>query len=255
MIIKRNNLPGLTKTRKKNLSVLLKLKSLFYRGTRYRCNLCKKSFRRFLSNGNVQRKNAVCPYCYSLEHSRLLYIYLKNETDCFNGKRMRVLHISPEAQLFKIFKRNKSLEYVYGDVEVGFTGKHLDIQEVKYPNNHFDIIICSHVLVRVQNEYRAIKELSRLVKPTGMVIILTEIIDEQLETIEDKNLKSPQERLEKYGDRNLYRAHGTDIYERLINGGFKEVNPNDYRLKLSENMQIKYSLGNGEREVIYECFK
>jgi NAD-dependent SIR2 family protein deacetylase len=62
---------------------LNKMTSIYYRGSYFYCNCCRRSFRKFKSKGNtlVQRANAECPYCGSLERVRNLLFYIDNETD------------------------------------------------------------------------------------------------------------------------------------------------------------------------------
>ncbi len=56
-----------------------KLVSPIYFGDKYYCNCCNKKFSRFKTKGNITRFNAQCPYCSSLERTRVLEFYLNNE--------------------------------------------------------------------------------------------------------------------------------------------------------------------------------
>jgi 2-polyprenyl-3-methyl-5-hydroxy-6-metoxy-1,4-benzoquinol methylase len=53
----------------------------------------------------------------------------------------------------------------FANIEIG------DIYEVKYPNEFFDIIICTEVLEHIFNFKSALKELKRTLKPNGVLII------------------------------------------------------------------------------------
>ena len=68
------------------LSFLLKpLIKIYLRGNKYVDPIDGSSFRKFLPYGyNNVRENALSPSTFSLERHRLLWLYLKNETDFFN---------------------------------------------------------------------------------------------------------------------------------------------------------------------------
>ena len=94
------------------LSFLLKpLIKIYLRGNKYVDPIDGSSFRKFLPYGyNNVRENALSPSTFSLERHRLLWLYLKNETDFFN-KDLKVLHFAPEAAFLKKFKKLKNISY------------------------------------------------------------------------------------------------------------------------------------------------
>ena len=49
---------------------------LYYRGNRFDCPLCTRSYRLFLPFGFIPRPNAMCPGCGALERHRLLWVAL-----------------------------------------------------------------------------------------------------------------------------------------------------------------------------------
>jgi len=64
-------------------------------GKRFKCPICKGTFRKFLPLDAKKRKNAVCPRCGSLERQRLIWMYMKEKTRFFSSK-IKVLHFAPE---------------------------------------------------------------------------------------------------------------------------------------------------------------
>jgi DNA-directed RNA polymerase subunit RPC12/RpoP len=72
--------------------------SFFFRGDKYHCTICERSFDRFitLKNGEL-----LCPRCGSLPRDRRLYDLLKKE-NLLNGK---VLDFSPSRALYRKFKK------------------------------------------------------------------------------------------------------------------------------------------------------
>ncbi len=231
-----------------------RLTSVFYRGTTYTCNVCNKSFRKFKSKGAVRiRKNAKCPYCSSLERTRLLLFYLQNETNIFTQKKS-LLHFAPEEGLYRLFKQTPTLHYVNGDINANYADEQIDITRIPYPDASFDYIICSHVLGYIPDELLAVKEMFRVLKPDGIALILTLVNKNAPSTYESPDVHTVKERLQHYTEPDVLRLHGTDIYDRIAKGGFI-VEQIDYVSTFSEEIQRRYSLGNGERETIFKCTK
>lgn len=233
------------------LSIQKAISPLYY-GKSYRCNCCGKSFRKFLDKGNVTRKNVRCPRCDSLERNRLLLFYLENETDIFL-KSLKVFHVAPESCLYQKL-HNLELEYIDGDIDPAYASHVIDITQIPYPDNYFDLVICSHVLGHIPDERKAIDELHRVLSKKGQALIMTLINKELEKTYENHSIKTPDERLKHYGEVDLCRLHGTDFAERLAVPGFT-VEIIDYRKQLSEEIVNKYRLGDGSRELIFKCTK
>ncbi len=233
---------------------LNKIQSILYQGNNFSCNLCGKSFSKFKPKGNWQiRSNAECPYCGSVERNRLLLFYLQNETDLFT-KENHLLHIAPFWQLRKIFKQSTNIHYTSGDINKAYADQQMDITSIPFPDNTFDYIICSHVLGHVPNEPLAIREMCRVLKPNGTALILTLINWNSPVTYESPQVQTPQQKLKEYSEPDLERLHGADFADRLKKEGFS-VTPINYAQTLSEETMHHYSLGNGDREIIFKCQK
>lgn len=233
------------------LSIQKAISPIFY-GKKYACNCCGKSFRKFYSKGNIPRENVRCPRCNSLERSRLLLFYLKKETNLFN-KKLKVLHVAPEICLYNLFKK-LNIEYIDGDIDPAYASHVIDITQIPYPDNYFDLVICSHVLGHIPHERKAIQELYRVLSKNGQALIMTLINKELEKTYENHSIKTPNERLKHYGEVDLCRLHGTNFAEILAEPGFT-VETIDYRKQFTDKEINKYRLGNGDRELIFKCTK
>ncbi|MGB0950172.1 MAG: SAM-dependent methyltransferase, partial [Marinirhabdus sp.] len=67
---------------------------LLLRGKKYTDPINGKSYRKFLPYGYARtRKNVLAPGTLSLERHRLLWLYLKHETDFFSGNH-KLLHFA-----------------------------------------------------------------------------------------------------------------------------------------------------------------
>ncbi|MBN2487372.1 MAG: methyltransferase domain-containing protein [Bacteroidales bacterium] len=229
-----------------------KIRALYYIGNTCYCVCCKKSFRKFLDYGNNPRKNAACPYCNSLERTRLLQFYLEKETTIFAAGK-KVLHFAPERMLERKFKKSGCL-YISADINPALADMVVDITAIPFPDNYFDFIICSHVLGHVYDEGKAIDEMYRVLKTGGRALVLTVINQNSNKTLEDNNIQTATDRLKYYGEADLVRLHGNDFEFRLMRPKI-EVRKIDYRGSFSAADKIRFSLGDSNRELIFDCIK
>ena len=149
---------------------IFKIITLLYKGDVVFCPICKISLRKFFPYGRKVRENALCPNCLSLERHRLIYLYLKNETNFFN-KKLNVLHIAPEQCFIEKFKNSKNLNYTTGDLNSPLADIKMDIHNMPFENNTFDVILCNHVLEHVENDILALKEIKRVLIKRGYSIL------------------------------------------------------------------------------------
>lgn len=228
--------------------------SVFYIGRNFTCNCCGKNFRKLKTFGFDNRKNARCPYCLSLERERLMKFYFEDYLNKLNTqKRIQILHFAPETSLSKLFKSDRRVEYFSADINPVLADYEVNIEAIGFPDNSFDLIICSHVLAHVVNEKEAISEMKRVLKPDGILIIVTYLAHNVLESIK---FEAADEYLQKsqYQNDSVFRFHGGDFSQYLSSFGLS-VGIEDYRLKFSKEDQMRYCLGNGEREQFFICRK
>src|SRR6056297_2633153 len=119
------------------------------RGSKYKDPIDGKSFSKFLPYGYInQRENVLSPFTLSLERHRLLWLYLKNETDFFSAKKS-LLHFAPEQCFLKRFRKLKNLDYTTTDLESPIADIKADICNLPFNDNSFDNILCNHVLEHI----------------------------------------------------------------------------------------------------------
>lgn len=228
---------------------LRKAKAFFLSGNNFYCPCCGKSARRFLEKGNgiEVRNNAVCPHCGSLERSRLLYLYLKDKTNIFLNDPS-ILHFAPEDALKVHFAANPN--YTDADLNPNLASHQMDITDIRFPDNHFDFIICSHVLGHVPNERKALHELYRVLKSGGSLFLMSLMDPDAQLTVENPEFNTPEKKLRHYGEKDLERLYGNDFSERIAADDVT-VERIDYRLHFAGSERQHMALGNGQREVIY----
>jgi SAM-dependent methyltransferase len=244
-------------TEKQRIDLLMfgmRLKSLTYIGNTFYCNCCNKTFSRFLTYGYVPRKNALCPWCHSLERTRLLLCYLERETSVFKEEK-KILHFAPEWVIRDKLRKSTSRKgYFSADINPALADHVVDITKITFPDNYFDFIICSHVLGHVDNEALATDEMYRVLKPGGEALIMTVMDLKNPCTLENPSITTPSERLAHYGEPDLLRLHGLDFGRRLQRDSVT-VEEIDYTRNLTPAENRRMSTGNRERELIFRCRK
>jgi SAM-dependent methyltransferase len=220
-----------------------------YSGNTVYCPCCNEWFREFLSKSN--KNNVLCPGCLSLARHRLLWLFLENRTE-FSSKNLRVLHFAPELCLIERFKSMTNLEYVTADLNSPLARNNVDITDMPYANESFDVVLCSHVLEHVPNDRIAMQELCRVLKPEGWAVIQCPIDTSLANTLEDPTVVTPEDRQSQYGHWDHVRMYGRDYQKRLEEAGFI-VKPDKFATGLGPDAINKYRIN--DREDIFYCIK
>ncbi len=239
-----------------NSKLFQKLRSLFnryyYKGNRFYCPCCESHCREFKTHGRLNRINARCPMCSSLERHRLMFEYLKQKTPFFQDD-LRVLHFAPELFLSKIFSKCKNLQYVTTDLASPVAMIHMDITDNIFKDHTFDVIICYHVLEHIPDDLKAMQECLRVLKPGGWGIFQVPLDLDRENTYEDASITSPEGRLEHFGQVDHVRKYGwSDYQKRLEEAGF-EVTVDDFIEQLGPKESERLSVNVAEK--IYYCQK
>jgi predicted SAM-dependent methyltransferase len=215
------------------------------KGDKYTDPIDGKSFKSFLPYGyGNQRNNVLSPSTLSLERHRLLWLYLKNETDFFTAEK-KVLHFAPEQAFYKRFRKMKNLDYTTTDLNSPLADVKADICNLPFNDNEYDVILCNHVLEHIPEDTKAMQELYRVLKPGGIGIFqIPQDLTRQV-TFEDDSITDKKERAEIFGQYDHVRVYGRDYFQKLRSIGFK-VDEVDYTAILSKEDVVKYCLAKGE---------
>ena len=189
-----------------------------YLGTGRHCPVCGKSSSRFRTFGAIPRKDAKCPHCGALERHRLLWHFLRERTSLFDGNPKTMLHVAPEPCLESRLRSALGDQYLTADLFNPRAMVKMDITDIKYSDESFDVIYCSHVLEHVLDDAKAMREFHRVLKADGWAILLVPITSEK--TFEDASVVSPEERLRVFGQEDHVRRYGPDYVDRLRSAGF-----------------------------------
>jgi SAM-dependent methyltransferase len=227
----------------------LKVLGLFYRGKDVTCPVCGKSFRKFLPYGRINpRENALCPNCLSLERHRLIWQYLKERTAFFKSG-LQVLHIAPEACFIKRFEKIHGDRYITADIESPLAKVKMDIHQIPFEENTFDVVLCNHVLEHVKDDIKAMNEIQRVLKPNGFAILQVPFFNPVPDTtFEDPTITNRQERENIFGQDDHVRKYGKDYTKRIKRAGLTPLE-DPYVNNLEEGVRKKFGLVKGE--IIY----
>lgn len=199
-----------------------------YRGEGRYCPVCEKSAKRFVPYGVPPREEACCIHCGALERHRMTWSYFERRTNLFDGQEKRVLHVAPERQFEKLLRKRIGSGYLTADLFNPRAMVKMDITDIQYEDDSFDVVYCSHVLEHVDDDIKAMTEFHRVLKPTGWAVLLVPITAET--TYGDPSVTDPQERLRLFGQEDHVRRYGPDFGDRLRDAGFavEVVEPQDF---------------------------
>lgn len=223
---------------------------LLYKGNKVECPVCERSFRKFLSYGSdvAHRENVLCPYDLTLERHRLMWLYLKDESNFFTQEKLNVLHIAPEQCFHKRFKKQKNLNYLTGDLVSPIADMHFDLHSIPLEDNRFDVVFCNHVLEHVDDALQCMRELYRVMKPGGWGIMQVPQDLSRAETYEDPTIVTPEDREKHFWQKDHVRLFGRDYPEWLRKAGFTVVEfakESKYSPEILERYRIH------EEEILY----
>ena len=224
-------------------SLLFKpLFDIFFKGTKFTDPINNKSYSYFFPYGyNKQRKNALCPGTFSLERHRLLWLYLKKETDFFNSNN-KILHFAPEQCFHKFFK-SFFKNYTSIDLNSPIVDIKADICNLPFNDNIYDYILCNHVLEHIYDDEKAMKEIFRVLNKNGIAILQVPIDIKSNLTQEGRDIDDKEVRSKLFGQYDHLRMYGLDYFKKLKKVGFNVKNI-DYLSKLSKDEVEKFSLTN-----------
>lgn len=220
--------------------ITIKIKSIIRKDKLpYYCPCCESHLKRYVDGGfnkrperfNVERYNGidqmvVCPVCGSFPRHRIQALWMNENMEQISGKK--ILYFSMEKSMKMWCKRNKincTTADLYREADLK-----IDIEDTGLEEDSYDVIVCNHVLEHVSDFRKALKELYRIIKPEGMVIVSFPT-DLSLDTVYEDNLVVSEEDCRKhFGQSDHKRIFGRDSKELLESIGFNvsEISENSF---------------------------
>ena len=162
-------------------------------------------------------QNVICPVCHSLPRHRILAAWCDEHKEILRNSR--ILYFAPEQSMELWMKRNK-VTYTSCDLRFEADLK-LDIQATDLPDASYDVVIANHVLEHVDDFRKALKEMYRILKPTGC-FICSFPMDPKIELLdEEEEPLTPEERLQRFGQIDHKRVFGIKADQFLTIAGFE----------------------------------
>ena len=232
--------------------IFLRILSLFMRGNKFEDPINGKKYKKLLPYGRLKsRDNALAPDSMSLERHRLMWLFLQQKTNFFTEK-LKFLHVAPEFCFINLFKKMENLHYITGDLVSPWADVKMDIHNIPFKDNEFDVVICNHVLEHVKDDKKVMQEFYRVMNKGGWGIFQVPIDKNNKQTIEDPNITDPKDRERIYWQSDHLRLYGLDYSKKLQKVGFK-VTESNFINELEEELVNKYALP--KDEIIYFCEK
>ncbi len=164
-----------------------------------------------------------------------------------------MLHVAPELCFIDRFESLENLDYITGDIESPLAEVKMDVHDIPFENDSFDIVFCNHVLEHVADDFKAMSEIHRVLKPGGWAILQIPFFDPIPDiTFEDPSITDPKERDKVFGQDDHVRLYGKDYPERLEQAGFKVI---EERLVLEIDPKEIERLALPIEEIIYRAEK
>lgn len=219
-----------------------------YKGDAVQCNICTAKSKKFVHISFTNSNDKICPKCGSLSRSRALSFYINKY---FQNQNQNILDFSPHRSLHDSFNK-KFPNYISSDYENQFFAeKNYDITNITEVNESFHLVICFHVLEHILEDEKAIKELFRILKKDGYLILQVPIKDGF--TYEDSSLISKKDRLEAFGQEDHVRIYGQESLIKILQKHLFEVNVIDISKEFDAKQ--KKHFGISEKEIIFKCKK
>ncbi|MCK5345134.1 MAG: methyltransferase domain-containing protein [Candidatus Heimdallarchaeota archaeon] len=214
-----------------------------YIGKKHQCPCCESNLRKFADDREI------CPVCGSGKRHRLQWLVLDRKFTFFDSNA-DVLDIAPMQYFQNYCLQRSSLKYLSADLSSELAMDKIDLTATPYPDSSFDFILCSHVLEHIPDDRAAMKEMYRLLRPTGIALIQVPLHDQP--TYEDASITDPLQRTIHFGQADHVRIYGSDITQRLRNVGFSVISKSCD--DLFPRSELKY-FGLDETETIFTAKK
>lgn len=198
----------------------------------YQCNVCGMAVKEFVPyRGGVEKLPELqkqfhvigsdvdkfgCPYCGCHDRERHLRLYL-DKTGILNNKRkIRILHFAPEQHIISWLSQFKPELHILADLYASDPRyERIDIENIPYGDQSFDLVIANHVLEHVNFPHKALFEINRVLRDDGIAILQTPFSDLLEKTFEDPGIKTAEQRLFFYGQEDHVRMFGRDVFSLM----------------------------------------
>ena len=133
-----------------------------------------------------------------------------------------VLHFAPENHLLTRIAEQHPQTYIKADLTPSSSDiQPIDVTEIPFDDDSFDMIICNHVLEHVPNDTKALSELFRVLKPGGCAVLQTPYSGVLQNSFCDPAVNTNELRNRLYGQEDHVRVYGRDLFLMIEQAGFE----------------------------------
>lgn len=198
----------------------------FRRGCR--CPCCGGRFKRFADFNYPGFKynpclypgyseNTICPKCYSLPRHRIIARYFNRRREELKNKKILIFGMrSAEHRWLDRLGIKYQTADPYGGAELKY-----DIQNIDCADRQYDVVICNHVLEHVADWHKALREVYRVLREDGLLVLTVPTLWRFSRTFEGEPAASMVEKIFYYGQFDHLRIFGADIRECIEDAGFR----------------------------------
>ena len=202
----------------------------------------------------LNAKEYQCPVCHSSDRDRLITLYIKRLLRDRDFKK--IMHVAPADPINNFIKKNSSAELVTVDLYMKNVTHNLSLTDLSFfPDNSFDLTICSHVFEHIEEDKLAAQELFR-VSSHGSVSLMLVPINKSLEhNFEMPIGNDPELRWKYYGQEDHVRLYSQNGFIKLLSdAGFtvELFKPSKEALNLRQELKV-YGIDNNS--VLYVARK
>lgn len=153
----------------------------------------------------------------------------------------------------KRFEAQHADGYITADIESPLAKVKMDIHNIPFESQRFDVVMCNHVLEHVKDDVKALKEIQRVLKSSGWAILQVPFFSPvPIETYENDSITDPKEREKIFGQSDHVRKYGKDYAQRISVAGFHVVEDSFVQSFSASEIQ---RLGLQSSEIIYRAIK
>lgn len=166
------------------------------------------------------REKFSCPVCNATDRERLMAAFLEG-IQAEEGETIRMLHIVPSPSLAAYVHGRKEIQYETMNIAAQNGISCADLQCMGgLENEAYELIVCSHLLQRVEDDVRVMRELYRILKSQGMCLVTVPLIEGKSDTDEQWGC-SEEENWRRFSQYDHCRLYGKrDFINRLRKVGF-----------------------------------
>lgn len=192
-----------------------------------------------------------CPICGAADRDRAYALTMQQELP--EDTVGTILDIAPATSLQNFIKRSfPKANYKTGDLMMENVDYKLDIMNMyQIADNSIDFFICSHVLEHVRDDLQAMRELHRVLSPTGKGILVVPIDLETEQIDEDPDCDNVEERWRRFGQDDHVRMYSKQGYLERLKSIFRVKTYTKYNLPVDQFIENALS----DTATVYVVYK